>query len=81
MPVQKEELLDINAKIDGPHPTVLFNIFGESFVMAEMLFPPEVAEFELAKKLGEISRQLLEEGKLKAPKTLLTVRAMAWRVC
>ncbi|KAM0221469.1 hypothetical protein ACHAQD_005381 [Fusarium lateritium] len=70
MPVDKKELLDVNPKVDGPHATLMYSIFGERFVKVEDT-PAKPDEFEFAKKFWEIARQLLEEGKLKAPQTFV----------
>ncbi|KAM0247180.1 hypothetical protein ACHAP5_004259 [Fusarium lateritium] len=70
MPVDKKELLDVNPKVDGPYATLMYSIFGERFVKGEET-PAKPDEFEFAKKFWEIARQLLEEGKLKAPQTFV----------
>ncbi|KAL2867719.1 zinc-binding alcohol dehydrogenase family protein [Aspergillus lucknowensis] len=69
IPVNKEEVLAINPNVDGPHLTIMYSIFGERYVFGGTEFPPLPDEFEFAKKFWEISRQLLVEGKLKAPNT------------
>lgn len=71
IPVKKEELLDVNPKIDGPYHTLAYTILGEEFSKGSTHYPPAPAEFEFAKKFGEVARQLLEEGKLKAPQTFV----------
>ncbi|KAF4448354.1 hypothetical protein F53441_8229 [Fusarium austroafricanum] len=70
MPVDKKELLEVNPKVDGPHITLMYSIFGERFFKGQET-PAKPDEFEFAKKFWEISRQLLEEGKLKAPQTFV----------
>jgi NADPH:quinone reductase-like Zn-dependent oxidoreductase len=68
LPLDEKELLDVNPKVDGPYVTLMYSIFGEKFVKGSET-PPKPDEFEFAKKFWEITRQLLEEGKLKAPQT------------
>ncbi|KAI0466968.1 GroES-like protein [Xylaria cf. heliscus] len=68
MPVEKEEVIAVNPNVDGPHATLMYSIFGERFVKGDET-PAKPEEFEFAKTFWEIARQLLEEGKLKAPRT------------
>ncbi|KAI0437716.1 GroES-like protein [Xylaria telfairii] len=70
MPVPKEEVIAINPNVDGPHVTLMYSIFGERFVKGDET-PAKPEEFEFAKTFWEISRRLLEEGKLKAPRTIV----------
>lgn len=70
MPVNKEEVAAINPKVDGPHVTLMYSIFGERFVKASET-PAKPEELEFAKKFWEVARQLLEEGKLKVPRTIV----------
>ena len=70
IPVKQEDLLAVNPKVDGPYTTLAYEIFGERFVKWGES-PPKPEEFEFAKKFWEIARQLLEEGKLKAPRTIV----------
>lgn len=70
MPVNKEEVAAVNANIDGPYVTFMYTIFGERFVKKEESLP-DLEEFEFAKKFWEISRSLLADGKLKAPRTIV----------
>jgi NADPH:quinone reductase-like Zn-dependent oxidoreductase len=70
MPVNKDEVLAINPKVDGPYMTLAYSIFGERFRRYEEV-PPQPDEFEFAQKVWEVARQLLEQGKLKAPKTFV----------
>lgn len=70
MPVKKEEVDAVNPNVDGPHATMMYSTLGESFrKVTETPAMPE--EFEFAKKFWEVTRQLLEEGKLKAPRTIV----------
>ncbi|KAI1350371.1 GroES-like protein [Xylaria sp. FL0043] len=69
-PVDKEELLAVNPKVDGPHATLMYSIFGERFFKGQE-FPPVPEEFEFAKTFWEVARQLLEQGKLKVPRTIV----------
>ncbi|KAI0434455.1 GroES-like protein [Xylaria sp. FL1042] len=69
-PVDKEELVAINPNINGPHATLMYSIFGERFFKG-MEFPPVPEEFEFAKTFWEIARQLLKQGKLKVPRTIV----------
>ncbi|KAF4340133.1 toxD [Fusarium beomiforme] len=68
--VDKQQLLDVNPKVDGPYVTLMYSIFGERFFKGQET-PAQPEEFEFAKKFWEIARQLLEEGKLKAPQTFV----------
>lgn len=70
LPVDKQQLLDVNPKVDGPYVTLMYSIFGERFFKGQET-PAQPEEFEFAKKFWEISRQLLEEGKVKAPQTFV----------
>ncbi|OJJ54679.1 hypothetical protein ASPSYDRAFT_49796 [Aspergillus sydowii CBS 593.65] len=70
MPVNKEEVDAINPNIDGPHMTFMYTIFGERFVKKSET-PPKPEEFEFAKMFWELSRGLLADGKLKAPRTIV----------
>ncbi|KAL4785044.1 chaperonin 10-like protein [Aspergillus varians] len=70
MGVNKEEVEAINPNVDGPHVTLMYSIFGERFFKGEETLPkPE--EFEFAKGFWEITRGLLADGKLKAPRTIV----------
>ncbi|KAI8626882.1 GroES-like protein [Xylariaceae sp. FL1651] len=68
--VPKEEVVAVNPNVDGPHFTVMYSIFGERFIIGDET-PAIPEEFEFAKTFWEISRQLLEEGKLKVPRTIV----------
>jgi hypothetical protein len=68
--VNKDEVLAINANVDGPYMTLAYSIFGERFKRYEEV-SPKPDEFEFAKKVWEVARELLEQGKLKAPKTFV----------
>ncbi|TRX98052.1 hypothetical protein FHL15_001262 [Xylaria flabelliformis] len=70
MPVRKEEVLAVNPNVDGPYVTLMYSIFGERVIKGDEI-PANHEEFEFAKTFWEISRQLLEEGKLKAPRTVV----------
>lgn len=70
MSVNKEEVYSINSNVDGPYTTIMYTIFGERFVKWEESLP-DLEEFEFAKKFWEISRGLLADGKLKAPRTIV----------
>ncbi|KAL2812273.1 chaperonin 10-like protein [Aspergillus granulosus] len=70
MPVNKDEVLAINPNVDGPHITLAYSIFGERF-NKYIEVPPKPDEFEFAKNFWDITGKLLEEGKIKAPRTFL----------
>ncbi|KAJ0413514.1 chaperonin 10-like protein [Aspergillus carlsbadensis] len=70
MPVNKDEVHAINPNVDGPHMTLAYSIFGERFVRYGD-FPPDLEEFEFAQRVWEVARGVLEEGKLRAPKTFV----------
>ncbi|KAJ4003818.1 hypothetical protein NW752_011945 [Fusarium irregulare] len=70
LPVDKKQLLDVNPKVDGPYVTLMYSIFGERFFKGSET-PAKPDEFEFAKDFWEITRKLLEEGKLKAPQTFV----------
>lgn len=65
-----DRIKEINPNVDGPYNTVAFEVFGEHFSKFGET-PPKPDEFEFAKIFAEVSRQLLEEGKLKAPRIAL----------
>ncbi|KAI0854684.1 GroES-like protein [Xylaria cubensis] len=70
MPVRKEEVLAVNPNVDGPYVTLMYSIFGERVIKGDEI-PANHEEFEFAKTFWEISRQLLEQGKLKSPRTVV----------
>ncbi|KAI1303495.1 GroES-like protein [Xylaria venustula] len=70
IPVEREEVVAINPNINGPHFTSMYSIFGERHIKVNEI-PAIPQEFEFAKKFWEISRQLLEQGKLKVPRTIV----------
>ncbi|KAL2841752.1 chaperonin 10-like protein [Aspergillus pseudoustus] len=70
LPVKKDEVLAINPNVDGPYSTLAYTIFGEpAFRYTE--YPAQPEDFEFGKKFWDVARQLLEEGKLKAPRTFI----------
>lgn len=71
IPVDKDEVLAINPKVDGPHTTLMYSIFGEPFSKFGSDVPAIPDELEFGKKFWEISRQLLEEGKVQVPRTIV----------
>ena len=71
MPVKREDLEAVNPNVDGPHATMMYSIFGERYLKGNEETPPKPEEFEFAKQFWEIARQLLEEGKLQAPRTVV----------
>ncbi|KAJ4245018.1 hypothetical protein NW762_014225 [Fusarium torreyae] len=68
LPVDKKDLLEVNPNVDGPYATLMYSIFGERFFKGQET-PAKPDEFEFAKRFWEVARQLLEEGKLSAPRT------------
>lgn len=71
-PVPKSDVEAINPNVDGPHATLMYSIFGEPISKQEgVVKPAEPEEFEFAKKFWEITRELLQDGKLKAPRVIL----------
>lgn len=70
MPPDVEKLRAVNPNVDGPHVTLMYSIFGEGYRKGEET-APKPDEFEFAKKFWEVSRQLLEEGKIKVPRIVL----------
>lgn len=72
IPVERAEVEAVNTNVDGPYATLMYTIFGEPISKQEgVIRPAEPEEFEFAKKFWEISRELLENGKLKAPRVIL----------
>lgn len=70
MPIDKKVLTDVNPKVDGPHSTLMYSIFGEGYKKwAEE--GPDLEEFEFAKTFWEVARELLESGKLKTVKPII----------
>ncbi|KAF9878689.1 hypothetical protein CkaCkLH20_03589 [Colletotrichum karsti] len=65
---KREELLAVNPKVDGPHATLMYSVFGERFVKGGSETPAKPEEFEFAKMFWEVARGLLEEGRVRAPK-------------
>ncbi|KAM5356730.1 hypothetical protein ACJ41O_003376 [Fusarium nematophilum] len=70
MPVNRDEVVAVNPNVDGPHVTLMYSIFGERFVKGQET-PAKPEEFEFAKSFWEVARQLLEEGKLSVPRTIV----------
>ncbi|KAH7323240.1 chaperonin 10-like protein [Stachybotrys elegans] len=70
IPVDKAAVLKVNPNIDGPHSTLMYSVFGERFVKGSET-PAKPEEFEFAKKFSEITRQLLADDRLKAPRVFL----------
>ncbi|KAL4924112.1 zinc-binding alcohol dehydrogenase family protein [Aspergillus undulatus] len=71
IPVQKEEVEKVNPNVDGPYTTIMYTIFGERYEKFGSVTPAIPEEFEFAKGFWEITRGLLAEGKLKAPRVFL----------
>jgi NADPH:quinone reductase-like Zn-dependent oxidoreductase len=73
MPVNmsEAELKQVNPNIDGPHVTLMYSIFGEEFQKRGDPVPPKPEEHEFAQKFWELSRELLESGKLKTVKPIV----------
>ncbi|KAL2825785.1 GroES-like protein [Aspergillus cavernicola] len=69
MPV-KDDVLAVNPNVDGPHATLAYSVFGERYVKIQET-PPIPEEFEFGKKFTLIATELLEQGKLKAPRTIV----------
>jgi NADPH:quinone reductase-like Zn-dependent oxidoreductase len=70
IPVKREQLTDINPNVDGPYGTLMYSIFGEFFSKGKD-YPADADEFKFAVKFSEIVRQLIADGKLKAPTTFV----------
>jgi NADPH:quinone reductase-like Zn-dependent oxidoreductase len=68
--VDKDAVLAVNPKVDGPHVTLMYAIFGERYNISREV-PPQPEEFEFAKTFWEISRGLLEAGNLRTPRTFV----------
>lgn len=66
--VKKEDLLSVNPKVDGPNFTIMYTIFNEFISKWGADTQPIPEEFEFAVKFTSIVRDLLAEGKLKAPR-------------
>lgn len=71
IPVKKEDVDKVNPNVDGPHSTLAYSIFGERTKKFGQEQPADQDEFEFAKKFWEISRELLEQGKLQAPRQIV----------
>lgn len=69
--VKKEDLTNVNPNVDGPYPTLMYSIFGEEFAKRGKTFPADPDEFAFATKFSEIVQDLLEAGKLQAPREIL----------
>ncbi|KAF6793462.1 zinc-binding dehydrogenase [Colletotrichum sojae] len=67
----KEQIQGVNGKVDGPHATLMYSIFGERFLKGGSETPAKPEELEFAARFWEVARGLLQEGKLKAPQTFL----------
>lgn len=68
--IKTEDVIAINPNVDGPYVTLMYSIFGEHFILGED-HPPIPEEFEFAKKFWEMTALLLEENKVKAPRTFI----------
>ncbi|TQS33783.1 hypothetical protein Golomagni_05861 [Golovinomyces magnicellulatus] len=71
IPVPKEDVDKVNPNVDGPHATLAYSIFGERTEKFGEVQPADQSEFEFAKKFWEISRGLLEQGKIQAPRQIV----------
>ncbi|KFA60006.1 hypothetical protein S40285_08692 [Stachybotrys chlorohalonatus IBT 40285] len=72
VPVDKDEVLAINPKVDGPHVTLMYSIFAEPFKKwTEEEVPPQPDEHEFAQMFWEISRELLQAGKIKTVRPIV----------
>ena len=69
--VDKDEVLSVNPNVDGPHHTLAYSVLGEEFTKRGNTTPPKPEELEFAKKFTDLARQLLEQGKIKAPQTFV----------
>jgi NADPH:quinone reductase-like Zn-dependent oxidoreductase len=63
MPI-KEDLKATNSKIDGPHVTLMYKMFGEGYHKGEKV-EPEPAEYEFAQHFWEMAHDILASGKVK----------------
>lgn len=67
-PIDNEKVREANPKVDEPHRTLAYEIFGERFHRGPTETPPKPEEFEFAKKVFSVAQGLLADGKLKAPR-------------
>ncbi|KAF6816579.1 Protein TOXD 4 [Colletotrichum plurivorum] len=67
----KEQIQGVNGKVDGPHATLMYSIFGERFLKGGSETPAKPEELEFAARFWEVARGLLADGKLKAPQTFV----------
>ncbi|KAK0387439.1 hypothetical protein NLU13_5751 [Sarocladium strictum] len=71
IPVDRDDLISENPKVDGPYPTLMYSIFGERFIKGDKETPAKPEDFEFAKKMWELAHGLLTEGKLQVPRLIL----------
>lgn len=71
IPVEKKDLVSVNPNVDGPHMTMMYSIFGEPYSKWGSDAPAIPEEFGFAVKFVDITRDLLAEGKLKAPRQIV----------
>jgi hypothetical protein len=67
LPVPEDEPRKINEKVQVKH-TLAYSIVGESFKFGPQEMPARPEDFEFAKMFWELSRGLIEEGKVKVHK-------------
>ncbi|KAL4947168.1 chaperonin 10-like protein [Aspergillus filifer] len=71
MAVDKAEVEKVNSNVDGPYLTIMYSIFGERYEKFGMVVEAIAEEYEFAKEFWELTKELLADGKLKAPRVFL----------
>ncbi|KAL4794262.1 chaperonin 10-like protein [Aspergillus venezuelensis] len=71
MAVDKDEVAKVNPNVDGPYLTIMYSIFGERYEKFGMVVEAMPEEYEFAKEFWELTRGLLADGNLTAPRVTL----------
>ncbi|KAL4940081.1 hypothetical protein BDV06DRAFT_224433 [Aspergillus oleicola] len=71
MPVDKSKVDKVNGNLDGPYLTIMYSIFGERYEKFGKVVEAMPEEYEFAKVFWEVTRELLADDKLKAPRVIL----------
>ncbi|KAI0430068.1 GroES-like protein [Xylaria sp. FL1042] len=64
IPVKREVFDEINPIVDGPYFTLAYDVFGVPFPRLGTTYVPDPEEIAFAGKFWDLTRELLESGKL-----------------
>ncbi|KAI1143284.1 putative alcohol dehydrogenase [Hypoxylon sp. FL0543] len=71
VPVDAATVHRINPKVDGPHLTLGYDVFGEPYIWIDGHRPAKLDEHEYTAKFLEIVPKLLEDGTVKPIRTVV----------